>query len=339
LSKACIIGGGSWGTALATVLATNNFKVCMWSRSQYVVDHITKNRCSPKLPGIRVPDNVGATTSPNEAVKDACIVVSTVPSTAVREVASVFACILPEDCIMISATKGFDPGTFSRPSEVWKEASASLKNRIAAISGPNFAVEIARKLPAATVVACPDLSIRETVQSAFITPYLRVYTHWDIIGVELGGALKNIIALACGMIEGTGLGYNAQAALISRGIAEISRLGVGLGADPLTFAGLSGLGDLVLTCTGHLSRNRQAGIAVGKGEDIETFMARTGYTVEGYTTVKSAMNISETVGVSMPITCVVYKILYQKLSVMRGLSEIMSREKRPEHEPNSGLVR
>ena len=207
------------------------------------------------------------------------------------------------------------------------------QNRIAAISGPNFAVEIARKLPAATVVACPDLSIRETVQSAFITPYLRVYTHWDIIGVELGGALKNIIALACGMIEGTGLGYNAQAALISRGIAEISRLGVGLGADPLTFAGLSGLGDLVLTCTGHLSRNRQAGIAVGKGEDIETFMARTGYTVEGYTTVKSAMNISETVGVSMPITCVVYKILYQKLSVMRGLSEIMSRESAPNTNP------
>lgn len=331
MKKACVLGAGAWGTALAIVLADTGHQVTLWNRRVEVVDHINRAHTSPRLHGVELPDSVRATTDFVQALDSASVVVSAVSSTGMREVSRAVARKIPRDSILVSATKGLDPKTLQRPLEVWAEESPALTDRLVAMSGPNFAIEVAKRLPAATVVAAVAMDARERAQSAFMTSYLRAYTNWDIIGVQLGGSFKNIIAIACGMIEGMGLGYNAQAATISRGIAEITRLGVALGAEPLTFAGLSGLGDLVLTATGHLSRNRQAGIALGKGESMDSFVARTGYTVEGFTTVKSAVQLAEANEIDMPVANVVYKILYGGLPVKRGVSELMLREKRSEY--------
>ncbi len=332
MRKACVLGAGAWGTAIAMVLGDLAYRVVLWDRTESVVNNINQEHRAIRLQDMELPPSVVATSDPLEAVRGASIVVSAISSTGFREVARLFAPLLPADCVLVSATKGFDPDTVQRPTEVWAQEAPGLGSRIVAVSGPNFAIEVAKKLPSCTVVASTDPGARERAQSALMTNYLRAYTHWDTIGVELGGSLKNIIAIACGIIEGMGLGHNAQAALISRGIAEMARLGVALGADPLTFAGLSGLGDLVLTATGHLSRNRQAGIAVGRGESVESFIQRTGYTVEGLTTVKSAMKLADAHSVAMPISSVMYRILYQRLPAHQGLQEIMLRERRSESE-------
>jgi len=330
--KACVLGAGAWGSALAIVLADNGHEVVMWDRSPGVVEPVNAHHVAPRLQGLELPKTISASLDLGQALAGAKIVVSAVPSSALGSVVMAAGPLVPSDAILVSATKGLESETQARPTEAWRSAAPSLSSRLVAISGPNFAIEIARRLPAATVVASKDQESRVAAQGAFMTPYLRVYTHWDVAGVELGGALKNIVAIACGIVEGMGLGYNAQAAIISRGIAEVTRLGVALGADPLTFAGLSGVGDLVLTSTGHLSRNRQAGIAIGRGESIESFIARTGYTVEGAATVKGAMKLSSDLGISMPITEVVYKVLYLGLPPRQGLSLIMSRDRRSEHE-------
>ncbi|MGI6620141.1 MAG: NAD(P)H-dependent glycerol-3-phosphate dehydrogenase [Bacillota bacterium] len=331
-NKACIIGAGAWGSAMAVVLSDNGYDVTLWARSEATVRCFEANRGVPRLPGTALPENIAVTTDVDQALSGASLVVSAIPSSALGQVAREIAGRLPDDALVVTATKGFDLETLRRPSQVWIDANPSLKHRMCVISGPNFAAEIAQRLPAATVVAASEESTRLAVQHAFMTKYFRVYTHVDVTGVEIGGALKNVIALACGMAQGMGAGYNIQAAIISRGIAEISRLGVALGAQPLTFSGLSGLGDLVLTCTGHLSRNRQAGIAVGQGESIHGFLARTGYTVEGLETVKAATQLSSTCDVQMPITDVVYRILYEGLPPHKGLYEAMSRERKPEVE-------
>ena len=330
--KACVLGAGAWGSALAVVLSDNGWEVVMWDRSGAVVEAVNSRHTAIKLQGAELPRSVSATQDLGQALAGSAIVVSAVPSSALSAMVKAAGPLLPRDVVLVSATKGFETETQARPTEAWLRAEPSLSSRIVALSGPNFAIEIAQRLPAATVVASKDQESRVAAQSAFMTPYLRVYTHWDVAGVELGGALKNIVAIACGIVEGMGLGYNAQAAIISRGIAEVTRLGVALGADPLTFAGLSGVGDLVLTSTGHLSRNRQAGIAIGRGESIESFIARTGYTVEGAATVKGAMKLSTDLGISMPITEVVYKVLYLGLPPRQGLALIMSRDRRSEHE-------
>lgn len=332
MKKACVIAAGTWGTALAVILADNGYQPVLWDRDPLVVEPISRERRSAKLPGIRLPDSLRGTTDYSYALRDAEVVVSAVPSTALAEVAEAMGGSIPRGALLVSATKGFDPETLRRPTQVWLDANPSLSDRLVALSGPNFAVEIAQRLPAATVVASASPAAGEAAQSAFITPYLRVYTCEDVAGVEFGGALKNIIALTCGLVEGMGLGYNAQAAIISRGIAEITRLGVALGAYPLTFAGLSGVGDLVLTSTGHLSRNRQAGIAVGKGESIQSFLERTKYTVEGLTTVRSAVSMAKRLSISMPISETVYRILYENVPVSHALTAIMSRQKRQERE-------
>jgi glycerol-3-phosphate dehydrogenase (NAD(P)+) len=304
----------------------------VWDYDPAVAAAVNARHVAVKLDSLELPPSISARDEAGQALQGASVVVSAVPSAALGSVTRTIGPMIPEDAILVSATKGLDPETQMRPTEAWLSRAPSLEGRIVAISGPNFAIEIARKLPAATVVASTSRSARETAQAALMTPYLRVYTHWDVAGVELGGALKNIIAIACGITEGMGIGYNAQAAIISRGIAEVTRLGTALGADPLTFAGLSGVGDLVLTSTGHLSRNRQAGIALGRGESIDSFIARTGYTVEGVDTAKSAVKLAEDRGIAMPITEVVYKILYLGLSPRQGLAEIMARDRRSEHE-------
>ena len=330
--KACIIGAGAWAGALGVVLSDNGYRVTLWARSESTVRYFEANQGVPRLPGIRLSRNITVTTDVDAALHGASLVVLAIPSSALAQVAEEIAGRLPEDAYIVTAAKGFDLDTLRRPSQVWIDANPSIEHRMCVISGPNFAQEIAMRLPAATVVASADKLTRLAVQHAFMTEYFRVYTHVDIVGVEIGGALKNVIALACGMAQGMGAGYNAQAAIISRGIAEITRLGVSLGAQPLTFAGLSGIGDLVLTCTGHLSRNRQAGIAVGKGEPIHSFLERTGYTVEGLQTVRSAKQLAQTHNVQMPITDIVYRILYEGLPPRKGLYEAMNRERKPEPE-------
>ncbi|HHX27387.1 MAG: NAD(P)H-dependent glycerol-3-phosphate dehydrogenase [Bacillota bacterium] len=332
MKKACVIVAGAWGTALAVILLDNGYRPVLWDRNPEAVRAINEeNRCL-KLPGVSIPKEFTATNDWREALSGASMVVSAAPSTAVSQLSASMAHSVPEDALFVSATKGFDPETLRRPTQIWLDANPSLSDRLVALSGPNFAVEIANRLPAATTVASASTVAALGAQTAFMTPYLRVYTSEDVAGVELGGALKNIIAIACGMVEGMGLGYNAQAAIISRGIAELTRLGVALGAYPLTFAGLSGVGDLVLTSTGHLSRNRQAGIAVGKGEPIRSFIERTGYTVEGLTTVRSAVTLAGRLGISMPISEIVYRVLYEDLPVRQALSAVMSRQKRSERE-------
>ncbi len=331
-NKACILGSGSWAGALSVVLTDNGFEVSLWARNPYTVDCFVHTRTLPRLPGVILPSNVNVTTRVDEALSEACLVVAAIPSSGISSLAHEIATSIPAQSLLVSATKGFDYSTLQRPSEVWVEANPDLKERMCVLSGPNFAAEIGRRLPAATVVASEKETPRLIVQRAFMTPYFRVYTHDDVAGVEMGGALKNVIALACGMVEGMGLGDNARAALVSRGIAEMVRLGVCMGAEPLTFSGLSGLGDLVLTSTGNLSRNRQAGIAVGKGQSIAEFIEETGYTVEGLETVKAAKELSAVHDVQMPITCVVYKILYEGLPVFDGVCEIMRREGKPESE-------
>lgn len=331
--RACVIGAGSWASALALVLSDNGYQVTLWARNSNTIQDFDSTRRLPRLPNITLPPAITATTDVYGALHGASLIVIAIPSSAVSSVAKTIAKGFPADALVVTATKGFDPATLRRPSQVWVDANPTLERRISVLSGPNFAAEVAQRLPAATVVASQEEATRLAVQHAFMTGYFRVYTHEDIIGVEIGGALKNIIALACGMAEGMAIGHNAQAAIISRGIAEIARLGVCLGAEPLTFSGLSGLGDLVLTSTGGLSRNRQAGIAVGKGELITDFLRRTGYTVEGFETVKTARELSLIHNVQMPITNVVYRTLYQGLSVGEGLSEMMSRERKPEKEP------
>lgn len=332
VKKACVLGAGAWGTALGIVLADRGFSVVLWARNEKTAREASENRSSPRLPGIVVPENVEFTSDAPAALAGAELVVSAIPSKALHTVVEELGELIPRDALLVTATKGFDGATLERPSELWARKRPDLGDHIAVLSGPNFAIEVARKLPAATVVAAARKECAEKAQEAFMTPYFRVYTHWDVKGVELGGALKNIIALACGMVEGMQLGHNAQAGIISRGIAEITRLGVALGANPLTFAGLSGLGDVVLTATSNLSRNRQAGVAVGKGERLEEFLRRTGYTVEGVETVKAAKALSQKHGVRMPINDVLYSILYEGLPVRDGVFLIMAREKREESE-------
>ena len=331
-SKACILGSGAWAGALAVVLSDNGFRVLLWAHNSDTVDCFQATRTLPRLPGIILPSTVSVTDNVEEALSESSVIVAAIPSSAVASLAHKVASNLPSESLLVSATKGFDYATLQRPSEVWAEANPDLKGRICVLSGPNFAAEIGRRLPAATVVAGEEETARLMAQRSFMTSYFRVYTHDDVAGVEMGGALKNVIALACGMVEGMGLGDNARAALISRGIAEMVRLGVRMGADALTFSGLSGLGDLVLTSTGDLSRNRQAGIAVGKGQSIDEFIEETGYTVEGLETVKAARKLSVIYDVQMPITWVVYKILYEGLQVSEGVCEIMRREGKPESE-------
>lgn len=330
--KACVIGAGAWAAALATVLSDNGFEVTLWARSRETVKYFNSNQSVPRLKEAILPRNITITDDVTKALSDASIVVLAIPSAAIDRLSKRIAKYFSETAIIVTATKGFDFGTLRMPSQVWIEANPTIKDRICVISGPNFAAEVIRKLPSATVAAAREKSVRLKIQDAFMTSYFRVYTHEDLIGVEAGGALKNVIALACGMAQGMGIGYNVQAAIVSRGIAEITRLGVCLGAKPLTFAGLSGLGDLVLTCTGPLSRNRQAGIAVGEGESLKSFLSRTGYTVEGLETVKTAMELATKYGVQMPITDVVYRIIYKDLPVRQGLFEVMSRDPKPEPE-------
>ena len=329
--RAAVLGAGSWGTAFGKVLADAGCDVTVWARRPDLAATIMRQRENPDyLPGIRLPDRIRASADAKDALDGAELVALAVPSQTLRANLQQWVEAIAADATLVSLAKGVELGTCKRMSEVVVEVTAFDHGRVAVVSGPNLAKEIAMEQPAATVVACADLARAELLQRASTTAYLRPYTNADVVGCELGGAVKNVIALACGMADGMGFGDNTKASLITRGLAETTRLGVALGADPLTFAGLAGMGDLVATCTSPLSRNRTLGERLGRGESLEQAVAATRQTAEG---VKSCLSIAELArdhDVDMPITEQVVRVCHQGLSPKAAVVQLMRRETKHE---------
>ncbi len=327
-----IMGAGSWGTTLAKVFADAGNTVTLWARRTELAEAISTTRFNPDyLPDVRLPASVTATPDAGQALTGAAIVVFAVPSQTMRDNLTAWTPLLPPDATLVSISKGVEVDTHLRMSEVIAEITGVESDRIAVLSGPNLAREIALEQPAATVIACPDENRAKLVQAAVATPYLRPYTNTDVIGVELGGACKNVIALACGIAAGRGLGENTLATLITRGLAEIARLGDKLGADQRTFAGLAGLGDLVATCVSPLSRNRSFGVRLGEGGTLEEAKKAThGQVAEGVISSNSIFRLAEAHEVEMPITQAVYLVCHRGMSVADGVVALMGRSKKAE---------
>jgi glycerol-3-phosphate dehydrogenase (NAD(P)+) len=326
-----VIGAGAWGTALADLLARNGHEVLLWAYEHDVVDSVNMRHANPRfLPGAMLAPGVRATGHLDEAVAGAEYVVCAAPSHVSRAVLRGAAPAVPESATIIIASKGIERGTLALMSDVVAE---ELPGRpVVALSGPSFALEVAARQPTAVVAASTSEEASRCTQSALSNENFRVYTHDDVTGVELGGSLKNVVAIATGMAEGLGLGFNPRAALITRGLAEMARLGVALGAAPLTFAGLAGMGDLVLTCTGALSRNRALGVEIAKGTTLEAALAARETVAEGVITTQSARSLAEREGVEMPIVAAVHRILFEKQSPRDAITELMTRELRAEQD-------
>ena len=301
MTTAAVFGTGSWGTAYAAVLADGGTSVRMWGRRQAVVDQINSGSNEDYLPGIALPDGIWATTDPAQAAHGADIVVLAVPSQTLRANLGEWGSVLPGGAAIVSLMKGVELGTTKRMSEVIAEVAGVDAERIVVVSGPNLAKEIALKQPAASVVACVDAATAEMVAAASNPPYFRPYTNADVVGTELSGAVKNVIALAVGMAEGLGMGDNSKASIITRGLAETTRLGLALGADPMTFAGLAGVGDLIATCMSPLSRNRTFGLNLGRGMSIDEVVAVTKQTAEGVKSCESILQLAHDHDVRVPI--------------------------------------
>ena len=301
MTNAAVFGTGSWGTAYAMVLADGGCDVRMWGRRAAVVEQINAGSNEDYLPGLPLPQAVSATADPAEAANGADIVVLAVPSQTLRANLTEWASVLPRSAAVVSLMKGVELGTTKRMSEVIAEVGGVEPERIVVVSGPNLAKEIALKQPAASVVACSEERIAEMVAMASNPPYFRPYTNTDVVGTELGGAVKNVIALAVGMAEGLGMGDNSKASIITRGLAETTRLGVALGGDPVTFAGLAGVGDLIATCMSPLSRNRTFGVNLGRGMTVEEVVAVTRQTAEGVKSCESILQLAHDHGVDVPI--------------------------------------
>lgn len=325
-----VFGAGSWGTALAVHLARAGHRVHLWGRDAALVDAMRETRVNDTyLPGVALPPLLEPVSS-FDAAAEARFAVFAVPSHGLRAVARTAAPVLPTNAIVISATKGLEEGSLDRMSMVLGE---ELPGRaVVALSGPSFAMELAREQPTAIVAASTDCAAVEAVQAEFRGRYLRLYGSDDVAGVELGGALKNVIAIAAGVVEGTGLGHNALAALITRGLAEISRLAVAAGGRRETLAGLSGLGDLVLTCTGALSRNRHVGIELGRGRALGDVLGDMKMVAEGVRTASAALALGERHGVELPIACKMSDVMTGKCTPVEALEELMLRRQRHEND-------
>ena len=325
-----ILGGGSWGTALAIHLAKNAGAVRLWAREPEVVEGIRARRRSPwYLPDLDIPASVAATTDAAEAVDGASLVVVAVPSEFFAATLK-NAGLLPDAAPIVTATKGFEPERHVRMSEVVSEQFP--RARVAALSGPTFAREVALGRPTAAVIASRDDALAATLQTRLGSREFRLYANRDVVGVETGGALKNVMAIATGLVDGLGLGENARAALITRGLAEMTRLAVALGAAPATLAGLAGLGDLVLTCTGSLSRNRQLGMALTRGETVAAVERETRMVAEGVRTATSALALARRHTVSMPICEEVGAVLFEGKAPADALASLLGRPLRREEE-------
>ena len=329
--RAAVLGAGSWGTAYAKVLADAGCAVTLWARRPEVAAAVHETRQNAGyLPGVRLPDSVVATADAAVALDGADVVVLAVPSQTLRANLVGWRAHLGAGATLVSLMKGVELGTSLRMSEVIREVTGVPPDRVAVVTGPNLAREIAEEQPAATVVACTDLERAALLQRASTTAYLRPYTNSDVVGCELGGAVKNVIALACGITEGLGFGDNTKASLITRGLAETARLGSVLGADPATFAGLAGLGDLVATCTSPLSRNRTFGERLGRGMSVEEVQHSTRQVAEGVKSCRSVLDLARAHGVDMPLTEAVVLVCHDGVPVTQMVKEIMSREAKPE---------
>lgn len=324
MSRIAVLGAGSWGTTLADLLARRGHDVLLWAYEREVVEAVNASSENPLyLPGAALAPSLRASADAAETVRGAEIVLSAAPSHVVRSVIESLAGGVAPGTPVVSATKGIELDTLALMSDVIGDLLP--ETRFVALSGPSFAQEVFEGQPTAVVAAAADEATAFLVQETFATPRFRVYTNRDVIGVELAGALKNVIAVAAGMLEGLGLGHNPRAALITRGLAEITRLGIAMGADPMTFAGLAGMGDLILTTTGNLSRNRALGVALGRGETLETYCARHRTVAEGANTSRAAAALAIRKGVEMPITAKVCEILFERKSARESVGELMER--------------
>jgi len=326
-----VLGSGSWGTALAVHLARTGHDVRLWARDATLAAAMASGRENRSyLPGIALPEVLKPTGEVARAVDGAAFVVMAVPSHGLRDVARAARPHLPRACTVVSAVKGLEEGSLLRMSEVLRAEIADL-GEVVVLSGPSFAVEVARELPTAVVAAGESPAVVEAVMAHFRSPALRLYGSSDVIGVELGGSLKNIIAIAAGVVEGLGLGHNALAALMTRGLAELSRLAVALGAQRETLAGLAGLGDLVLTCTGDLSRNRRVGIELAKGRTLTEILASTRMVAEGVRTTEAALALSRKHGIELPIAQEMSDVLAGRVDPQSAIRNLMGRKQKLEH--------
>jgi glycerol-3-phosphate dehydrogenase (NAD(P)+) len=331
MTRAAVLGTGSWGTAFGKVLADAGTDVILWARRQELADAVNSTHENPDyLPGIALPVNLSATSDAREAVEGADFVVLAVPSQSLRANLTEVASAIGSDSLLVSLMKGVELDTTKRMSEVICEVADVGVERVAVVTGPNLAKEIASGQPAATVVACTEGLAAERLQAACLTPYFRPYTNTDVIGCELGGAVKNVIALAVGMADGMGFGDNTKASLITRGLAETARLGIALGADPMTFSGLAGLGDLVATCMSPLSRNRTFGEKLGRGQTLEEILAQKQQTAEGVKSCRSILALAQKHDVDMPITEHVVALCHEGMTPVEMVKSLMRRDTRSE---------
>ncbi len=327
MTNVAVVGAGAFGTALAKVLADQGNDTSMWTRRPELAEAINSSATNERyLPGVPLPAELTATADLASALKEAELVLFVVPSHVTRQVVEMAKPDLPPTAILCNATKGIENETLMLMSEVMVDVlGEEAEERLTYLSGPSFAKEIAAGVPTAVTVAGTCADAAERVQREFATAHLRMYYTKDVPGVEVGGAIKNVVAIAAGAIDGLGAGLNTGAALMTRGLAEIGRLAQAKGADPLTLAGLAGMGDLVLTCTGGLSRNRTVGVELGKGRKLKEILESLGHVAEGVRTTQSAHDLSQKLGVDMPITAEVYKILYEDKPVKQAVADLMTR--------------
>lgn len=329
--KVTVIGAGSWGTALASVLVENGHEVLLWCRSDQQADEINNQQTNEKyLPNTTLPEDLTATSNLEQAVHFSETLLFVLPTNAVRSVAKQIKPLISVPKFVIHATKGIERDSDLRISEVLADVLADKLAAVVALSGPSHAEEVMRRDITSITAASDDVVAAERVQSLFMNSYFRVYTNTDVIGVEIGAALKNIIAIGSGIITGLGYGDNARAALITRGLAEITRLGVKMGADPLTFSGLSGVGDLVVTCMSPHSRNFKAGQLIGQGYTVEAMLAEVGMVVEGFYTTIGANQLADKYEVDLPIARALYRVLYEEADPQVAIERLMNREGKSE---------
>jgi glycerol-3-phosphate dehydrogenase (NAD(P)+) len=330
--RVAVVGAGSWGTALANVLAKKGIETILWSREREVAEAIEREHRNPRyLSEIPLDPRLRATCELTAAVEGADVVVSVSPSHVVRDVLGSAAPHLRGDALVVSASKGIEVETLKPMDGVLADVlPPAIAHRAAFLSGPSFALEVGQEYPTAVTMASRDEDAARAAQELFQTDYFRVYTNADVTGVEIGGALKNVIAIASGVVDGLGFGHNTRAALITRGLAEMTRLGVALGADPLTFSGLAGMGDLILTCTGALSRNRSVGVELGRGRSLEEILGGMTMVAEGVRTTRSARDLARRVGVEMPIVEEVYALLYEGRPAREAVENLMLRAPKAE---------
>jgi glycerol-3-phosphate dehydrogenase (NAD(P)+) len=340
MEKVAVLGAGSWGTALALVLADNGHKVALWSHRKEHAEEINRLHTNEKyLKGITLPDEIEADHNLSSVVEGARHIILVIPTKAIREVCQDLTKVLKEKVTITHASKGIEPGSYKRVSEIIKEEiPEDYFEDIVVLSGPSHAEEVSLRQPTTVTVSADKLNVAESVQDLFINSQFRVYTSPDLIGVEIGGALKNIIALGAGISDGLGYGDNAKAALITRGLAEIARLGTSMGANPLTFSGLTGIGDLIVTCTSSHSRNWRAGYKLGQGNDLDEVLEQMGMVVEGVRTTKAAYQLSKEQQVEMPITTGIYQILFEQAAPRDVVDQLMTRIRRHEMEDLTNIL-